>query len=119
MFQNAFFLLANANPYRALSFDDLHFDDSGIWGDHIFEELKKHILQAGRDASTALDNRFVTLFSGVHFFPLFSNRFKSFPRWSGLHYFKDGVMKLSFNDGSKHRDISKVLEKISTKETKI
>ncbi|KAE9393198.1 hypothetical protein BT96DRAFT_967228 [Gymnopus androsaceus JB14] len=36
------------------------------------------------------------------------NCFKSFPRWSKLHHFNDGVMKLSFNDGSKHHDISKL-----------
>lgn len=39
---------------------------------------------------------------------LLFDSFKSFPRWSKLHHFNDGVMKLSFNDGSKHHDISKV-----------
>ncbi|KAF5344694.1 hypothetical protein D9757_015065 [Collybiopsis confluens] len=34
--------------------------------------------------------------------------FQKFPRWSNVHHFADGVFKLSFNDGSKHRTISKI-----------
>ncbi|KAE9407876.1 hypothetical protein BT96DRAFT_1033699 [Gymnopus androsaceus JB14] len=86
---NSFFSLAHGDPFRALSYDNLHFGDSGLWGDHLFEQHKVHI--HARGAATTIDNCF-----------------KSFPRWSGLHHFNDGVMKLSFNDGSKHHDISKL-----------
>ncbi|KAE9407194.1 hypothetical protein BT96DRAFT_963207 [Gymnopus androsaceus JB14] len=86
---NSFFSLANANPFWALSYDNLHFGDSGLWGDHLFEQHKVHI--HARSTATMVDNCF-----------------KSFPRWSTLHHFNDGVMKLSFNDGSKHHDISKL-----------
>ncbi|KAJ3858689.1 hypothetical protein EV359DRAFT_51930 [Lentinula novae-zelandiae] len=91
--QNVFMKLANGDPYAGSSFDDLHFQDSGLWGDHIFPLLKAHILalSTARDTSTLLDDRF-----------------KLFPRWRKLHHFPDGVFKITFNDGSKHRDISKV-----------
>ncbi|KAF8829783.1 hypothetical protein HHX47_DHR2000053 [Lentinula edodes] len=89
---NVFMKLANGDPYAGSSFDDLHFQDSGLWGDHIFPLLKAHIsaLSTARDTSTLLDDRF-----------------KSFPRWRKLHHFPDGVFKITFNDGSKHHDISK------------
>ena len=31
------------------------------------------------------------------------------PRWRNLHHF-DSVTTISFNDGSKHRDVAKVLK---------
>ncbi|KAJ3804271.1 hypothetical protein F5876DRAFT_83451 [Lentinula aff. lateritia] len=90
---NVFMKLANGDPYAGSSFDDLHFQDSGLWGDHIFPLLKAHIsaLSTAQDTSTLLNDRF-----------------KSFPRWHKLHHFPDGVFKITFNDGSKHCDISKV-----------
>ncbi len=39
--------------------------------------------------------------------PLYSLRFALAPRWRGLHHFS-GVMKVSFTDGAKFEDISKV-----------
>lgn len=58
---------------------------------------------------TAIDHRCV--FSHVIFqnFIVISCRFKAFPRWRNLHHFESGVMKSSFNDGSKHDDISRVI----------
>ncbi|KAJ3834010.1 hypothetical protein F5878DRAFT_697660 [Lentinula raphanica] len=91
---NTFFKLANGNPFEAASFDDLHFQDSGLWSDHIFEEAKFQLERlpgvSSRSAKAKID---------AHF--------KNFPRWSGLHHFESGVVKVNFNDGSKHRDISK------------
>ncbi|KAJ4463570.1 hypothetical protein C8J55DRAFT_443710, partial [Lentinula edodes] len=86
---NSFFKLAHSDPFAGVSFDDLHFQDSGVWGDHIFEHAKIQI--DNRSAVTKIDNRF-----------------KEFPRWSKLNHFDTGVMKLSFNDGSKHYDISRL-----------
>ncbi|KAJ3897963.1 hypothetical protein F5879DRAFT_995325 [Lentinula edodes] len=86
---NSFFKLTHSDPFAGISFDDLHFQDSGVWGNHIFEHAKIQI--DNRSAVTKIDNRF-----------------KEFPRWSKLNYFDTGVMKLSFNDGSKHYNISRL-----------
>ncbi|KAL0562488.1 hypothetical protein V5O48_019599, partial [Marasmius crinis-equi] len=46
--QNAFMKLANSDPFAAVSFDDLHFEDSGMWGAHLFPLLKDHFEALGR-----------------------------------------------------------------------
>ncbi|KIK51836.1 hypothetical protein GYMLUDRAFT_377235 [Collybiopsis luxurians FD-317 M1] len=69
----------------------MHFLDSGLWEDHIYEQHKVHIKNVGRSAAVTIDNRF-----------------KSFPRWSKVHHFEDGISKITFNDGSKNHDISKI-----------
>ncbi|KAJ3899697.1 hypothetical protein F5879DRAFT_926056 [Lentinula edodes] len=92
---NSFFKLAHSDPFAGISFNDLHFQDSGVWGDHIFEHAKIQI--DNWSAVTKIDNR-----------NKLSVRFKEFPRWSKLNHFDTGVMKLSFNDGSKHYDISRL-----------
>ncbi len=38
----------------------------------------------------------------------FACRFASFPRWRNLNHF-NAVMSISFNDGTKHEDISKMI----------
>ncbi|KAJ3966423.1 hypothetical protein EV361DRAFT_854341 [Lentinula raphanica] len=92
---NAFFELANGDPFAAASFDDLHFQDSGLWGDHIFEEVKFQLDRLPGASSRAAKSKI-------------DERFKNFPRWPKLHHFESGVTKLSFNDGTKHRDISRL-----------
>lgn len=104
--QNSFFKLAHSDPFAGISFDDLHFQDSGVWGDHIFEHAKIQI--DNRSAVTKIDNRFVFSSSNLLYSNKLSVRFKEFPRWSKLNHFDTGVMKLSFNDGSKHYNISRV-----------
>ncbi|KIK69182.1 hypothetical protein GYMLUDRAFT_153130, partial [Collybiopsis luxurians FD-317 M1] len=69
---------------------------SGLWEDHIYEQHKVHIKNVGRSAAVTIDNRF-----------------KSFPRWSKVHHFEDGISKITFNDGSKNHDISKVRDHAS------
>lgn len=44
--------------------------------------------------------------------PITFNRFENMPRWRGLNHF-ESVMNISFNDGSKNRDIAKAWNKIS------
>jgi hypothetical protein len=36
------------------------------------------------------------------------NRFDALPRWRGLNHFKT-VTNISFNDGSKHEDVAKMM----------
>ncbi|KAG7088002.1 hypothetical protein E1B28_012041 [Marasmius oreades] len=88
--KNVFMFFSGFDPYSAVSFDDLHFDDSGLWGAHLFPQLKKHLEDIGRDAETEVDRRFM-----------------EFPRWRNLNHF-DTVTTISFNDGSKHRDVARM-----------
>ncbi|KAJ8096372.1 hypothetical protein PM082_011534 [Marasmius tenuissimus] len=88
--QNTFMLLANSDPFKAVSFDDLHFEDSGLWGGHMFPLLKAHFAVLSRKTETAL-----------------SKQFDLFPRWCNLNHFAS-VTTHAFNDGAKHRDISRM-----------
>jgi hypothetical protein len=56
MLQNAFFELGYSDPYLALSFDRMHFNHGGLWGDHLWPELKLHVKALGRQAEKQLDN---------------------------------------------------------------
>ncbi|KAK1215109.1 hypothetical protein PQX77_022305 [Marasmius sp. AFHP31] len=88
--QNTFMLLANSDPFEAISFDDLHFEDSGLWGGHMFKLLKAHFSCLGRKAETTLNRRF-----------------DEFLRWRNLNHFST-VTTHTFNDGAKHRNISRM-----------
>ncbi|KAI9432013.1 hypothetical protein H4582DRAFT_2194400 [Lactarius indigo] len=85
---NIFWEVCNSDPHRALSFDRLHSNNSGIFGDHLFENLKKFV---GRSDAAKIDRQFGLV-----------------PRWRGLHHFSE-VMNTSFTDGSKYEDISKAI----------
>ncbi|KAJ3832869.1 hypothetical protein F5878DRAFT_591241 [Lentinula raphanica] len=89
-YMNSFFRINNTDPHENVSFDDLHFLDSGLWEDHLFEASLSDIIQT------------LTLIFSTR------TRYKSFPRWPKLHHFEDGISKITFNDGSKNRDISKI-----------
>ncbi|KAJ7573387.1 hypothetical protein C8J56DRAFT_1066092 [Mycena floridula] len=65
---NSFARIANTDPHAASSYDELHADDSGLWGKHLANEV---------------------------------------PRWRNLNHF-EAITTLSFNDGNKHRDVSKI-----------
>ncbi|KAG2741161.1 hypothetical protein P692DRAFT_201727134 [Suillus brevipes Sb2] len=86
---NAFWEVENSNPHETLSFDPLHVNDLGNWGNHLFEELKICAKALGREAEATIDEQF-----------------NVFPRWRDLNHFKS-VMKISFSDGNKLRDIAK------------
>ncbi|KAJ7814830.1 hypothetical protein B0H14DRAFT_3090067 [Mycena olivaceomarginata] len=88
---NIFWNVANSDPHHAISFDRLHSHHSGIWGDHLFTQLKIHFKELGDRQSAKLDQQFDAL-----------------PWWRGLNHFKT-IMNKSFNDGSKHEDIAKMM----------
>ncbi|KAH9024194.1 hypothetical protein EDB85DRAFT_2075196 [Lactarius pseudohatsudake] len=85
---NVFWEVCNSDPHRALSFDRLHSNNSGLFGDHLLSRLKELVT---RDNAVKIDQQFDLA-----------------PRWRGLHHFSD-VMNTSFTDGSKYEDISKVV----------
>ncbi|KAH9017269.1 hypothetical protein EDB85DRAFT_2203032 [Lactarius pseudohatsudake] len=75
--QNVFWQLQHTDPHRALSFDRLHSNNTGVFGYHLWEVFKEHVEGYGRQAGGA----------------------------GG----RSGVMKISFTDGTKFEDISKIL----------
>ncbi|KAL1660152.1 hypothetical protein GGF50DRAFT_63773, partial [Schizophyllum commune] len=87
--QDAFWYLANSDPYEALSYDTLHSAASGLFAHHIWKLVKQHIELLGRDAVAQMDYNMSSL-----------------PRWSGLNHF-EAVMNITFNDGTKHADLSR------------
>ncbi|KAH9032560.1 hypothetical protein EDB85DRAFT_2233424 [Lactarius pseudohatsudake] len=89
--QNIFWQLQHTDPHRALSFDRLHSNNTGVFGYHLWEVFKEHVEGYGRQAVAQVDDQFCAV-----------------PRWSGLNHFQ-GVMKISFTDGTKFEDISKIL----------
>ncbi|KAJ7241195.1 hypothetical protein B0H12DRAFT_1250508 [Mycena haematopus] len=88
---NVFWKIAHSDPYHAISFDRLHSHHSGLWGDHLFSVIKLHVEKLGGRHLAKLDQQFDRL-----------------PRWRNLNHFQT-VTNISFNDGSKHQDISKMM----------
>ncbi|KAG2093553.1 hypothetical protein BD769DRAFT_1615706 [Suillus cothurnatus] len=92
---NSFDTMEHTDVFRALSFDKLHFNDEGNF-DHLWTELQKWIADSGRQAAVQIDNLQVFFL------------FESFPRWRNLNHF-DQVVSVSFSDGTKYEDISKLI----------
>ncbi|KAG2126460.1 hypothetical protein BD769DRAFT_1652763 [Suillus cothurnatus] len=91
---NSFDTMEHTNVFRALSFDKLHFNNEGNF-DHLWTELQKWIADSGRQAAVQIDNLQIA-------------SFESFPRWRNLNHF-DQVVSVSFSDGTKYEDISKLI----------
>ncbi|KAI6022316.1 hypothetical protein BKA83DRAFT_4464009 [Pisolithus microcarpus] len=79
---NAFLVVANMDVYHALLWDWLHANFAGKFGNHLWSELLR-IFDKG-----------VTSFSVM-------------PRWHGLNHF-DEALSVSYTDGQKFEDLSKV-----------
>ncbi|KAF8834824.1 hypothetical protein BDN67DRAFT_992580 [Paxillus ammoniavirescens] len=86
---NAFWRINHSDPHQFFCFDPLHVDDIRMWGDHLFEELKKCLERLGRAAKKAVDDQH-----------------DAFPRWHNFNHFKS-VTNISYSDGNKLLDISK------------
>ncbi|ETW76940.1 hypothetical protein HETIRDRAFT_328617 [Heterobasidion irregulare TC 32-1] len=89
--ENVFWSIANVNPYQVLSWDRLHAYHLGLFGDHLWFELKQYISDWGRSAESQVDNQAAMM-----------------PRWRNLNHF-DEIMKISFSNGKKFEDISKII----------
>ncbi|KAJ6569359.1 hypothetical protein B0H19DRAFT_939007 [Mycena capillaripes] len=88
---NALWKIRGSDPHSAISYDPLHTDDGGFWGDHLFPQIKERVEALGRSAIAKIDVQMA-----------------AFPRWRNLNHFET-VMNTSFNDGSKHEDIAKMM----------
>ncbi|KIK75303.1 hypothetical protein PAXRUDRAFT_29098 [Paxillus rubicundulus Ve08.2h10] len=55
--ENAFWCVRNSNPADAFCFDPLHAGDIGLWGDHLFEDLKSILEVLGCEAQATVDSQ--------------------------------------------------------------
>ncbi|KAK7021668.1 hypothetical protein R3P38DRAFT_3397032 [Favolaschia claudopus] len=88
---NAFWNVAYSDPHHASSFERLHFNHSGLGGDHLIGQVMDQLEDLGGRAAAKVDQHF-----------------DSFPRWRNLNHFQS-VTNITFNDGSKHEDIAKMM----------
>ena len=56
--ENVFWQVENSDPYQALSFDRLHSHHSGLWGDHLFSQIKLHIKSLEGRQDSKLDMQY-------------------------------------------------------------
>ncbi|KAI5992667.1 hypothetical protein EDD15DRAFT_2388187 [Pisolithus albus] len=88
---NAFFIVANTDVYRALSWDRLHANFVGKFGDHLWPELLRILDKGGRQVAARVEKNFSIM-----------------PRWHGLNHFDD-ALSISYTDGQKFEDLSKLV----------
>ncbi|KAI8993803.1 hypothetical protein BD414DRAFT_456923 [Trametes punicea] len=89
--ENTFWKIPYCDPYQALSFDRLHAYHSGLFGKHLFSEFQAIIEENGRPSKIQVNTQFDAV-----------------PRWRNLNHFSE-VSEISFTDGRKYEDISKVI----------
>jgi hypothetical protein len=77
---------------------------------HLWKGAKKEIEAFGRAAIKMIDNQYgqFTLIRFERSNVWVLQRVSMFPRWSGLTHFASGIMSMTFTDGSKCEDFSKV-----------
>ena len=56
--QSVFWNLGNSDPYRALSFDRLHTNNLGMFGDHLWKTIKQIVKVEGRLALGILEDMY-------------------------------------------------------------
>ncbi|KAA1474760.1 hypothetical protein DENSPDRAFT_906474 [Dentipellis sp. KUC8613] len=83
--ENAFWSIANSDPYAALSYDTLHSDDIGKWGKHLWPLLLQVLSNMKESEMLATNMNLV-------------------PTWPGLSHFSC-VTDIEYTDGNKHFDI--------------
>ncbi|KAI0257967.1 hypothetical protein BC834DRAFT_837424, partial [Gloeopeniophorella convolvens] len=90
--ENVFWRIPRCDPHRALSFDRLHSNNSGLFGHHLWGAFKAYVNDSlGSSVANKLDDQFMKV-----------------PSWRGLNHFSK-VFKMTFTDGTKFEDVSKVL----------
>ncbi|KAG1863490.1 hypothetical protein C8R48DRAFT_748092 [Suillus tomentosus] len=88
---NVFSKILYTDVHRALSVDRLHTNKEGLWGDHLWKEVKYWISDLGREASVKLDENFDAL-----------------PRWPNMTHFSS-VIAVDFTDGTVLGHLSKII----------
>ncbi|KAG1905179.1 uncharacterized protein F5891DRAFT_1126021 [Suillus fuscotomentosus] len=88
---NVFSKILYTDVHRALSVDRLHTNKEGLWGDHLWKEVKYWISDLGQEASVKLDENFDAL-----------------PRWPNMTHFLS-VIAVDFTDGTVLGHLSKMI----------
>jgi len=57
--QSVFWSLGNSDPYKALSFDRLHTNNLGMFGDHLWKVMKQIVKAMGRLALGIVEDQYV------------------------------------------------------------
>ncbi|KAG2156529.1 uncharacterized protein EDB93DRAFT_1101423 [Suillus bovinus] len=83
--------IAHTDVYSAVSFDRLHVNNEGNFSDHLWTQFQEHIKLVGQQAQAKIDEHFDLM-----------------PHWQNLNHFNH-IMDISFSDGSKYEDISKII----------
>ncbi|THH10264.1 hypothetical protein EW146_g8426 [Bondarzewia mesenterica] len=89
--QNCFSTVQYSDVFCAVSWDRLHAYHLGPFRDHLWAQLKEHIMNLGRAAEAQVDDQAACV-----------------SRWRDLNHF-DFVMKITFSDGHKFEDLSKII----------
>ena len=55
--KNAFWKLNHSDPFKALSWDDLHSHGAGLFADHIRPEIEGHLERLGRNVQVQVNNQ--------------------------------------------------------------
>jgi len=63
LWQNVFWHIANTDPHRVLSFDQLHLNNSGLFGHHLWEVFKTIIKDCGHALMSQVDGQWVAFLS--------------------------------------------------------
>ncbi|KAG1858013.1 hypothetical protein DFJ58DRAFT_876980 [Suillus subalutaceus] len=87
--QNVFSRIIHMDVHHALPFNRLHTNKEGLWGDHLWKEVKFWIADLGQEATVKLDQNFDAL-----------------PQWPDLTHFSS-VIAVDFTDGTVLGDLSK------------
>ncbi|KAG6914712.1 hypothetical protein DXG01_015761 [Tephrocybe rancida] len=98
--KNVFWDIAFSGPHEAIGFDELHVNDGGIGGRHLWPMVvafldKLGSLSVRRAARQKVDDQA-----------------KAMPRWPDFSHF-DSVVSVSFTDGNKFRDLLKIVPYIA------
>ncbi|KAG2103174.1 hypothetical protein BD769DRAFT_1630901 [Suillus cothurnatus] len=88
---NSFSDIAHTDVHSAILFDRLHVNNEGNFSDHLWTQFQERIKSVGRQAQAKIDEHFDLM-----------------PRWQKLNHFNH-IMDISFSDGSKYEDISKII----------
>ena len=62
-FQNVFWQINNSDPHRALSWDRLHAFQGGLFGHHIWKEVKEEAGAIGREAVAKINTQCVLCYT--------------------------------------------------------
>jgi hypothetical protein len=86
--------------------DRLHTNEEGLWGDHLWKEVKYWISDLGWEALVKLDEKYVLTLQYMLLL-IHCLSFDALPRWPNVTHFSS-VIAVDFTDGTVLGHLSKV-----------